>query len=181
MVAETSDVEALVAACAAEVRLGDPFPEEYGYAHLSLCVLDAVFSIGVRYEGVRAVVARYAAWAQLDRVRPGDALPAPGDQQPLGALVEHIEAFTESVVANRQRTSTRSGILKADAVLRFARVLVDHGVEVLQDVESRATDEALDAALRAVPGQGGRHVRSPALASRAYPLQWAHGKSTFDC
>ncbi|MFS0809480.1 hypothetical protein [Shouchella sp. 1P01AA] len=34
-------------------------PDEYYYSHLTLCVIDSVFSIGVRYEGVRNTVKRY--------------------------------------------------------------------------------------------------------------------------
>jgi hypothetical protein len=32
---------------------------EYGYRCLPLCVIDAVWSFGVRYEGVKNVVQRY--------------------------------------------------------------------------------------------------------------------------
>lgn len=32
--------------------------EQYGYASLPLCVIDSVFSIGVRYESVRNVIER---------------------------------------------------------------------------------------------------------------------------
>ena len=36
-------------------RLG----EEFGYQSLALCVIDAVWSVGVRYEGVTNVIRRY--------------------------------------------------------------------------------------------------------------------------
>jgi hypothetical protein len=49
----------------ATARLGD----EYFYQSLPLCVIDAVFSIGVRYGGVQRVVARYCERAGLQRVR----------------------------------------------------------------------------------------------------------------
>lgn len=152
------DVAMLAAACRSSLDLDAPLGEEYRYGHLSLCVLDAVFSIGVRYESTQAVVARYAAWAGLAASRREDALPPREQQQPLHVLVEHIErdpgSFATDVVRNRQRTSSRNGILKAEASQRFAQALLAHGVEHLQDVAPAATDPALDVALRAVRGQG---------------------------
>lgn len=34
-------------------------PTEYNYCHLPLCVIDAVFSIGVRYQGVTNTISRF--------------------------------------------------------------------------------------------------------------------------
>jgi hypothetical protein len=66
---------AVVAACRAVLTGSGPIEvaEEYSYASLPLCVIDSVFSIGVRYEGVRA--------ARLDSDRGGE-LPSPTIEQP---------------------------------------------------------------------------------------------------
>ncbi|MEO6350844.1 MAG: hypothetical protein ABIP53_09345 [Candidatus Limnocylindrales bacterium] len=152
-------LEPVVAECRSKLSPDDQLGDEYRYAHLSLCVLDAVYSIGVRYESTRAVVRRYAAWAQLTRNRPADELPPRHIQQPRSELVEHIaqggvDSFAAAIVCNRQRTSTRSGILKSEATLHFAQALIQHGVEALQDVAPLAADASLDTDLRAVTGQG---------------------------
>ncbi len=120
--------------------------------------MDAIYSIGVKYQSTQAVVARYAAWAGLTQNRSADALPSLDAQQPLGALVGHItevgpDPFAADVACNRQRTSTRGGVLKSDAVLGYAKVLTDHKIQYLQDVAPRAGDQDLDRALRAVKGQ----------------------------
>lgn len=68
-------------------------PRSYRWTHFPLCVLDAVFSIGVRYSGVKKVCYRYADHAGL--VEP--SLPAPSvatvvgtnDEQPVDVLAEH--------------------------------------------------------------------------------------------
>jgi hypothetical protein len=52
------------------------------------------------------------------------------------------EAFA-ALVGNRQRTSTTNGILKAEAVLREARILEDEGVELPADLTG-ASPERLD-------------------------------------
>jgi len=154
-----ADAEVVAAACSRRLDLAAPLGDEYRYAHVSLCVLDAVFSIGVRYQATAATVRRYARWASLELTRGGSALPARAAQQPLGAVVAHVadlgpERFARAVASNRQRTSTRSGILKAEAALRFARALGAAGVTHFQDVADAANDPDLDAALRAIPGQG---------------------------
>jgi hypothetical protein len=51
-----SDVERIVQALPALPDRGD----EFRYASAPLCVLDAVFSIGVRYESGQALVRGYA-------------------------------------------------------------------------------------------------------------------------
>ena len=101
---------------------GAALGREYHYNSLSLCVIDAVFSIGVRYEGVRAVVRRYCEYFGLEEYRPDQsAVPAKASQEALSGLVRHfddlgLERMTSEVFVNRQRTSTKSGILKAEAV-----------------------------------------------------------------
>src|SRR5438094_856776 len=100
------DAHAVADACQA-VDLSTPLGDEYRYGHLSLCVLDAVYSIGVRYQATAAVVRRYAAWASLNRCRATDPLPPPSAQQPLEAFVAHVagmgpQHFAEEIVTNRQ-------------------------------------------------------------------------------
>jgi len=146
--------------CEQELNLAAAYlPQEYFYHSLSLCVIDAVYSIGVRYAGVRNVVHRYCVHFGLQEFRNSREVVPPQDaQEPLSAFVQKIdtigvERFAKEIFRNRQRTSSRNGILKSQAVLRFASTLNAHGVCFLQDVQSRATDSKLEAALRLIPGQ----------------------------
>lgn len=133
--------------------------DDYFYQSLPLCVIDAVYSIGVRYTGVQRVVARYCEYFGLQKVRSDPhALPAREEQESIGTSCEHveqlgIEAMTSKVFANRQRTSTQNGILKSEAVYRFASVLRGHGVEYLQDIPVAAENAALERDIREIPGQ----------------------------
>jgi len=45
----------------------------------------------------------------------------------------HWEDMAHNVFDNRQRTSTRSGILKAEAVYRFSEVLQRFGIETFAE------------------------------------------------
>jgi len=133
--------------------------EGYFYAHLPLCVINAVFSIGVRYEATKRVVQRYCDHFALERIRPDPhGLPPHAHQQPLTVFVTEVarhgvEAFTDDVFANRQRTSTRNGILKTEAAWLFARALIDNGANYLQDIPAVVNSPHLEAAISAIPGQ----------------------------
>jgi hypothetical protein len=113
--------------------LGDP--EEWlaatTYDSVALAIIDSVWSIGVRYTGVLNVLARYR---QLRRTEGGD--PERDRPRDLVACIETFggpEAFAEAM-NNRQRTSARSGILKAEAVLRQARMLTSEGIDAPGDI-----------------------------------------------
>jgi hypothetical protein len=134
--------------------------DEYFYASLPLCVLDAVFSVGIRYESVRAVVHRYCEHVGVPRLRPERSqLPSPRKQHTIAAFIaiverQGVEAFATDVLANRCRTSTHgSSILKSDASLQFAKVLQRHEINVLQDITNRTGDTELDRDLRSIKGQ----------------------------
>jgi hypothetical protein len=138
-----------------EARLG----EEYFYQSLPLCIMDAVFSIGVKYESTRAVVIRYCDHFRLQRIRDqADLLPKVEEQESVQEFLRKldelgVERFTSEVFKNRQRTSTRNGILKTEAVQRFAEVLRKFGVNYFQDIPKVIDSEELEREIRQIPGQ----------------------------
>jgi hypothetical protein len=150
------DDDALRAILAA-VELLLPSPDRWettdGYDAVGLAIIDAVWSIGVRYQSVENVMARYRA-ARLaggddpDRDRPGDVrrfIDACGGP----------EEFAQRM-GNRQRTSTTNGILKAEAVLHEARILEEEGVELPADLTGASPErlEHLQGRWSTVAGQG---------------------------
>jgi hypothetical protein len=132
--------------------------EEYFYNSVAHCVLDAVYSISARYESTRLVVIRYCQHLGIPRLRTDRRQwPTTTNQQRLSSLITIIsdigpESFATNVVRNRQRTSTRSGILKAEAVLDFATVLQNSGVEFFQDLLRVANNAEMDRQLREIRG-----------------------------
>ena len=112
------------------------------WCHLSLCVIDAVFSIGARYGSTWRAARRYATHAGLDpataparEVAPGDVV---GGEQPLDDFRADVSGLSEDdlaeILGNRQRTSSRGGILKALAARQYVEVLASHEVQTLRDV-----------------------------------------------
>lgn len=139
----------------AAAQLGD----EYFYQSLPLCVIDAVYSIGVRYEGVRNTINRYCAHFNVKRTRtPRNILPHRHEQESVSNFCERSEKYGPCAMAveifrNRQRTSPRNGILKAEGAYLFATVLRKHGIEHLQDIETALHSHELEKAILAIPGQ----------------------------
>lgn len=120
-----------VAAVAARGRgLGDPsdWRAPTGYPDsLALCVIDSIWSIGIRYANVVAVVGRYSA-----------SRPA-AESDDLADLLAAVEAAGgidawRSKVGTRHRTSSRGGIYKSDAVVAAAEALVAVGVDSAKDL-----------------------------------------------
>jgi hypothetical protein len=137
--------------------LGFPMlAEEYRYASLPLCVVDAVFSIGVRYASTQKVVANlceYTGWTRFASSRKARGAGGRGLLD-MVALFDTlgIEGMADTVFQNRQRTSSRSGILKAEAVLLYCRALTEAGIKTFGDFDQDRREYA-EAIILGLPGQ----------------------------
>lgn len=129
--------------------------QSYYYASLPLCVIDAVFSIGVKYTGVQNTVRRYCRYFGLREYDPERDIS--GDVHTASELIQNMETIgvgrcADSVFQNHQRTSSRNGLLKADAVLRFAKVLQRYGVETFTDLSNNKLTAAAEREIKTIPG-----------------------------
>lgn len=140
---------------ASKVTLSD----EYYYQSLPLCVLDAVFSMGVRYESTRNVVKRFCLHAKVQRIRSSrNQIPQASDQFGISDYLKHYgntspEKLASDVFQNVQRTSTQNGILKAEAAGHFMKELAERKVEYLQDLPKLYLDLTFEKAIKTIPGQ----------------------------
>jgi hypothetical protein len=154
----------LLAKLAESVAALDPQPRERRWTSLSFCIVDAVWSIGARYDSVVVPLVREKFAAEFGVTEPTIAAsePLPADPLPLPKL-EGLAVDSLTDMTNRQRTSTRGGILKADAVLRHIAVFREHHVDSMQDALALFSDAErfarVDDALRLIPGEGGYGVR----------------------
>jgi hypothetical protein len=133
-------LRAMLAAVAALLPSPDRWETPGGYHSVGLAIIDSVWSIGVRFQSVENVIARYR-----EERRAGGHDPDADRPEDVRRFIECCggpEAFAERM-RNRQRTSTTNGILKAEAVLHEARILEDEGVAVAADL-TRAGEERLD-------------------------------------
>jgi len=133
--------------------------KEYYYASMPLCVIDSVFSIGVRYEGVKNTIDRLCEYYQIvQKAKRKATVPKPEEQISTSGFLKLFQDQTpktlaEEVYRNRQRTSVKNGILKADAVIRFLSVLKDFGVEYYQDISKIASNNSFEFCIKNIPGQ----------------------------
>ncbi len=153
-----NDVERLVLHL--RKALGDlarPQPEgEYQYSSLALCVVDAVYSIGVRYESTWRTVSDFArrqSW-EVDRKKANREVEVTDLLRILRPYENRWEQMAIEIFRNSQRTSRRSGILKAEAVYRFAQVLHSFGIETFSDALRLGLRDEVKNAIASIPGQG---------------------------
>jgi hypothetical protein len=145
-------LSAMVASVEALLGSPDSWDMPDGYDSVGLAMIDAIWSIGVRYQSVENVIARYRA----ERLAGGHDAEAdrPEDVRRFIEACGGPEGFALRI-RNHQRTSSRNGILKAEAVLHEAGILEHEGVGVPADLAG-ASEERLDhlrGRWSAVPGQ----------------------------
>ncbi len=144
--------ERLAAACVNLIGPPDGYVAPPGYDGLALAIVDAIWSMGVRYQGVGNVLDRYRLWVEDTHAVSAEARTA---QELLVDICQAggAEAFARNVVRNRQLTSTRSGVLKAVAVEQACSALLDCGVNTAADLRERAADDEVKARWLSVHGQ----------------------------
>lgn len=135
MVHSAEQLHSLVAAC--EQFRGSKAPPGYRDG-LALCVIDSVQSTGVTYSSVENVVARYRAHR---REQCGD--PNRDGVAELLATFDELDGPDEwaQKIGNHNRTSTRSGVLKSEAIRDAARVLDTAGISDTAGLLNAAEDE----------------------------------------
>lgn len=151
-----SDTEIIAQYCRDKLDLARPDPqEELSYASLPLCIIDTVFSIGARYASTELAVKRFCEYEHIPRL--AESCNEAEEQYSVQAILAlyarlGVRVIAEQVFHNRQRTSTRSGILKSEAVLRFCQVLHEFSVNTLQDAHKIIENELFETRIKTIPG-----------------------------
>ena len=122
---------------------------------LPICILDAVFSIGVNYRSVVNVVNRYIDYFHIDFKRESGGQK----EHTVDEFITNIESvggpviLATDILKNRQRTSTSNGVLKAEACYMFAKLLHDLKINTLKDFFAFKDKDYLDYKIKSLPGQ----------------------------
>lgn len=126
-------------------------PDEYDYGHLPLCVIDSVFSIGVKYESVQNTVNRFCDYFKIDKLSRQNELTISQSLLLMNQMT--TQELAEKVFKNKQRTSATNGILKSEAVILFLEVLKKYEVELLSDINKVITDNLFENEIKQIKGQ----------------------------
>ena len=130
---------------------------EFYYQSLPLCVIDSVYSIGVKYEIVRKTVKNFCEYNNISVFRQNiDSIPEQNSQFSVTDFINTFgktdyEELANSIFKNRQRTSSKSGILKAEAVVHFLNELSNEGINYFQDLENIST--SFETKIKQIRGQ----------------------------
>lgn len=130
------------------------------YSSLPHCIIDAVFSIGIKYTTTRNAVERFSKHLKLDTFRKfGSDFPNTDKQFSINQFIDFyqkndIEFITNNVYINKCRTSTTNGILKSEAVLEFAEVLQKYKINYFQDLAKVINNANFERDIKYIKGQG---------------------------
>jgi hypothetical protein len=158
MAVTDADVGLVVARITSDVATA---PEEFvappGYAHLSLALVDAVYSIQSRYPAVRRVVAAYGEASDTNCL-PLAVRSEPGfREQGLDVVLERAGTLRGEALADRLFRGSRSrtaGRLKADVCVEVAARLQAMSVTRIPDLHEQADDADVRRAWTGVRGLG---------------------------
>lgn len=129
------------------------------YSSVALCVINAIFSINTKYEAVQNTITRFCDYFDLEiNYSKKGQIPPAEKQNTVSEIYDLIkdikpEALAAEIFNNRQRTSTSNGILKADACLRFIKIVKDFGVETFQDIYKLHDNDTFEGCIKLIPGQ----------------------------
>ena len=154
---EKSDLDLIVEKVLNDIKIETELGKEYFYSNIPFCVIDSIFSIGVRYSGVQNVIKNVASKLNI---RPS-AVFKDGIRQDEITTSEFLilikdwtsEEAAKELYKNSQRTSTSNGILKATAVRQFLEVLADHKVETFEDIKKVFGTSIFEADIKSIRGQ----------------------------
>jgi hypothetical protein len=136
--------------------------KEYYYASLPLCIIDSVFSIGVRYapESNTSPVKNWCRNQKWPRYRQYGSSPQCVDPtNNVENFIRIISSYTfkdlseKEVFNNKQRNSAKEGILKAEAVYHFAKTLDEEGINDFQDTTRLSKSCHVEKRIRSIKGQ----------------------------
>ena len=124
---------------------GVDLPDEFYPSHLSVVLIDAVFRARLQEKAI-AIVEQYCRTFRITQNRAERwQTPPRTEQESLGTLIAHYEDLGMKVMGDEVLSAPGwppgSVAQESETVLHAARVLRDMGIEVLQDVAERASDE----------------------------------------
>jgi hypothetical protein len=158
-----TDVQKLYIKCSSLLDLEQEDGFNYYYSSVAFCALDAIFSINARYSTVENVVKRFTDYFELvpfpDR---NYSIPDETIQYSVNDILSVVhnwnaDTLAQDILMNKQRTSTRNGILKAQAWIGFLKILKTFQIEKYQQVQEVFSDkvrlEQLEKHIKGITGQ----------------------------
>lgn len=142
-----------------ELDLNTPLADEFYYHSLPLCVIDTVYSLNQLYKATQNVISRFCKYFDLKIFRePKNLIPVTEEQFSIDDFISihgqySFEELANEIYRNRRPTSPRSGILRSEAIYKFAIALKMHGVNYLQNIEKVIGAKSFEKHILEIPDQ----------------------------
>jgi len=145
--------------CIDNLDLTQPDSFENYFASVPICAINAIYSINTKYQAVLNVIENFCNFYGYENMntKKGE-IPKLTGQPKVSEVYQKLKKhsfneLSEKVFCNRQRTSTTNGILKAEAVMKFLKILKDFKIETFQDVPKILLDENFELKVKEIEGQ----------------------------
>ena len=144
--------------CTDNLKLEEPDQFNDYFSCVGICAMNAVFSINTKYEAVTNALNRFCSHFNLKLIHSKNGeIPSRNAQKTVTHIYElikdvNVNNLAKDIFNNRQRTSTTNGILKADASVRFLKILKDFGVDYYQDVPRLINNGTFESCIKEIPG-----------------------------
>lgn len=133
-------------------KLGD----EFYYENLTFCLIDAVFSMGIRYKIVQNAIIRYKNYIADKGFN--------FNEHKISDFKKIVDSFScedkkyllvSENILTKNRTSPKNGILKTEACYRIAEILVKYHIETKEQFNSMPENimESVNEEIKNVRGQ----------------------------
>lgn len=127
--------------------------ESYSYQSLSICIIDCIYSLRVKYYSITVpIIERYAAhYMNGDKNSSGDTV---------SMLIQHIEdaggtkKFADEIVQDHHKLGGKSSIPKEEVCYQLAKYLRYLHIDTIEDFQNFKSPELLEIVIRAVKGIG---------------------------
>jgi len=145
--------------CIENLDLHAPDDFQECYAGVSLCAINAIFSINTKYQAALNATDRFCDYFGFKKIGSVDGeIPKVRGQLLTSKVYSHIkdldyDFLATTVFNNRQRTSTKNGVLKSEAAVRFIKILNDFGVDKFQDIPRILSNDTFESCIKNIPGQ----------------------------
>ena len=125
------------------------------YSCLPLCVLDAVFKAGSRQNGTNRTIGRFCKAFGIPCLAPNpDKMPSKEGQLTVRQVMEIVGGLSLKELADRistsGKTSSKSGVQKTEAFLKWLDILELYEVQTYQDFHEHWKDGDLERTLRSL-------------------------------
>lgn len=150
---EQKEVEKFVAYCNEKLDFTTATP--VGYRSAPLCALDAIFSLGVRYGAVVNAIKRFCVRFNLNwettEIKTSDLLFQ--IEKVMKDENIEIDRFAELYLTRQKTSTSKTGILKAEAYLQALRIMKDRNIETCENARMNVGNEDFESSFTAIPGQ----------------------------